>query len=204
MPKHDGSFARKPDWFCKSCKGRDGRPFRNFGHRSDCHLCNISKGICFGSKVVAGPPRSGGTFAERQVLLQRADEKHTKQIQQKNAELARLKAQLRGHEVVAGSEGASPTQDDAKESCDIDVEQLREHIKLLGNINGAEAVLAEKKAQLEAALQRRWDAKPVRQQLRDLQNKLDRKEKNLEKRQNVDLPSLRGAERAAAEAVTKP
>ena len=54
MPGRDRSSS---DWFCKSCKGKDGLAFKNFGHRTECRLCGLSKGVCFGSKVEqAGSP----------------------------------------------------------------------------------------------------------------------------------------------------
>ncbi len=194
----------KADWLCKSCKGRDDKPFRNFGHRAACHKCHVSKGSCFWKRVAPGPPRSGTTLAERQVLQQKIDEKYAQRIRQKDTELARLKERLRKQEeATAGSVAASSAQEEPKDGTDDDAEQLKEHVKMLGKIPGTEVVLAEKQALLEAALQRRRAAKPVRQQLRELQNKLDRREKNLEKRRDVDLPNLREAERAAKDAVAK-
>ena len=193
----------KADWYCKSCKGRDGKPFRNFGHRAECHLCHISKGSCFWKKIDPGPPRAGPTFAERQVLQQKLDEKYAKKLQQKDAELARLKEQLRKRGDTAGGEDASTEQEEAKEDIEAELEQLKAHVKALEKIPGAEVVLAEKQAELEAAVQKRQAARPVRQRLRGLQSKLDRKEKTLKKRQDTELPILRNAVEAAQQALSQ-
>eukprot|EP00972_Heterocapsa_arctica_P051202 7529440-Heterocapsa_arctica.AAC.1 len=58
--------ASSADWHCKSCKGRDGQPFKNFGHRASCRECGLSKGSCFGKKVEQRPPGASTSLAERQ------------------------------------------------------------------------------------------------------------------------------------------
>ena len=88
----------KEDWLCKTCTGRDGKAYRNFGTRSTCRLCHLAKGACFWRKVDAQPPRALSSLAERQVRAQRADAAHAKATTKKNAELASLKAELRKRE----------------------------------------------------------------------------------------------------------
>jgi transcription termination factor NusB len=60
-----GSQAKSDDWLCKACKGADGQPFKNFGHRSACFRCAQSKAKCSAGKAPAQ------TLAERQVAAQR-------------------------------------------------------------------------------------------------------------------------------------
>ena len=62
-------------------------------------MCRVNQGVSFGKNVEVGPPRAGITFAEKQVLQQKWDEKYLKKLQQKDAELVRLGAQLSKNDV---------------------------------------------------------------------------------------------------------
>ncbi len=203
MPPSNRDSTKKADWLCKSCTGWDGKPFRNYGHRTQCHRCHIHKGACFGKNVDSGPPRSGATLAEKQVLQREVDEKYAKKLKQKDVELARLREQLRSRQPPAAGVATGADGDAAEDDTEQDLQDLRDHIKALEKMPGGEILLAEKKAELDSALQKRRAAKPVRQQLRDLQYKLDRKEKMLQKREESELPGLRNAAERAKQALAE-
>ena len=49
--------ASSDDWECRTCKGGDHKPYRNYGFRDTCRMCRARKGECFGRKVAKpGPP----------------------------------------------------------------------------------------------------------------------------------------------------
>ena len=195
---------RKADWLCKSCKGRDGQAFRNYGHRSTRLKCNVAKGSCFWKKIDAAPPRAGSTLAERQVLQQALDEKYAKRLQQKDAELANLREKLRQSE-VASTNISEEEQRDKKEDADADIEVLKSDIQKLESIQGSDErlqqVLSGKRARLEELRREKQASRPVHQQLRDVQAKLDRKEKFLTRRKEVELPKLRSESESAQKAL---
>ena len=104
LDQHHGSSAgkmsaSKPDWLCKACKGADGKPYRNLGFRSQCRLCSIAKGSCFGANVVATQPTQR-TLAAKQVAAQKlAEKKHKgndveKQLKKQLAELKKENEKL--------------------------------------------------------------------------------------------------------------
>ena len=117
--KKEADSKRKSDWFCKFCKGRDTKQFKNFGWRDACHLCGIAKGTCFASKLepTTQAPHAG-TFASKQVAMQK---KHEKEI-----------AKLKGELDAAKKKAADPEKDD--EMCDATgegnrIEQLQAAIR---------------------------------------------------------------------------
>ena len=124
----------KEDWTCKSCTGnKDGKqvPYTNFGHRTECNLCGLSKGVCFGGKCSSDNPsrpvygagvrlsartgdgRRGGetpSFAEKQILreLEAKLARKDKELAASKAEVKKVKAQA----AKAVVEGAGPLAQD--------------------------------------------------------------------------------------------
>ena len=72
----------KENWTCKSCKvNKDGKqvPYTNFGFRTECNSCGLSKGVCFGGRCSSDyPSRSvngaGGRLSARTGDGKRGDE----------------------------------------------------------------------------------------------------------------------------------
>ena len=100
----------KEDWTCKTCDGKDGKKFVNFGSRKSCLRCGLSKGVCFGAKApapnspakptpAAKPPRAADIVAKRALEEKRAlEKKHALEIKQLQDELteARKSAPAQG------------------------------------------------------------------------------------------------------------
>ena len=139
MPEPRPAERTKADWLCKFCKGRDGKSFRNFGHRTACRTCNIAKGSCFAGNVEKGPPGGSPSLAVRQVRQQRADEATAKKARQKEDELAKIKAELRRRdEQLKAVRGEASTDNSgnnedgvASPTFEYTVDQLLEQRKLL-------------------------------------------------------------------------
>ena len=80
MPKKgDG---KKSAWLCSICLGKDGLPYKNFGHRMDCNICAVSKGKChLGPAAPSGSPggvRDRPSLAQRQIKDAAAADAKTK------------------------------------------------------------------------------------------------------------------------------
>ena len=89
-----GSEKTKDDWHCKTCKGKDGKPHKNFGFRS--YYLRCGEGVCVGSKVAHkdGPSTlARQALAEKQVHLQQQEE-----LRKKAANVAELEANLKRQE----------------------------------------------------------------------------------------------------------
>ena len=172
--------ASKNDWLCKSCVARDGQPYRNFGSRSTCNVCGLSKGTCFGKKAEASPPGAQPTFAQQQLRQQKGDERHANALKKKDAELARLKAELQKREKGAelGSQTASSgqtTETEETQSVEVDaktkgLEECIKHLEALPDVvkelmPDYSSLLASKKAALQDAIAAKWSSKPLKEQL---------------------------------------
>jgi chromosome segregation ATPase len=173
-------------------------------------MCLLRKGVCHGGNAVAAvPSQRTRTLAERQVRGQREADAGTRRQRTGNGggigggdwqamqkEIKALKAQI----LAGKTTGDAPVdvEGDAEEDM---VEKLREQVAKLETIPGAEAVLADKQAQLKAAMAARQVARPVHQQLRDLEGKLDRKTKALKRKADTEVPALRAAADAASAAL---
>ena len=56
----------KQKWVCRTCKGRDGKPFVNFAENTACHLCHVAKGKCHaGAATETRPPHVRSEHALR-------------------------------------------------------------------------------------------------------------------------------------------
>ena len=124
----------KEKWTCKSCKvNKDGKqvPFTNFGHRTECFSCGLSKGVCFGGKCSSdNPSRSvngaGGRLSARTGDGKRGDEtppafaekQLRKELEQRKKELSVYKADAKL--AKAQAEKAAPVGTTGKEQADDD------------------------------------------------------------------------------------
>jgi len=138
---HGGGMAgrdrSKADWFCKSCKTADGSAYKNFGTRTSCRVCGLTKGACFGRVAGSQAPSIsvGPTYAERQVRLQQQEE-----LRKKTARVAELEARLKKQESGApaarkeaggGDEPDADMLEEPVREFEYTVEQLQEQRRLL-------------------------------------------------------------------------
>ena len=76
-------LQHKEDWTCKTCEGKGGKKFVNFGSRSSCLRCGLSKGACFGAKAPPSAPAkssSGARPRAEDIVAKRAlEEKRSRQ-----------------------------------------------------------------------------------------------------------------------------
>ena len=188
-----------PTWSC-SC-GQDG----NWASRIICRGCgkNAPKSISEKARAAAkqqqiqqsqpqqaqgkwanGPPQQTGKQAAR--------------IRQLEEEVRKLRADKEF--VPLGNDDTSKAD---KQEVDAELDKLRADIHALEGIAGGEALLSEKRVKLQTLVQERQAARPLHRQLRDLQGKIDRKEKALKRRLESELPDLRKKAEAAQQAVSK-
>ncbi len=121
--------------------------------------------------------------------------KQAARIKQLEGEVRKLR---QGATDAAGdASGAS----DTKEGTDEEVDALRRDIKSLEGMSEGESLLASKKQKLQALQAARQASKPLHHQLRDIQGKIDRKERALARKVNNDLPRLRKAVETAQASV---
>ena len=182
-----GPCGKADNWACRVARrgcGRDAPRRIQAAARTaaQVHLAKVDRGQMAGRPVGTRSPE-----AER---IGRLEE-----------EVRQLRAAARVHSQVPAP--PSPSPEDDKSSTDAVVEKLRAEIQALEGIDGAEQLLGAKRDRLRALQQERLAAKPVHQQLRDLQGKLDRKEKALQRRIDVELPALAKAAQEARDAHAK-
>ena len=183
-------------WWCKHCKGRDGKPFLNFAHQKACFLCHVPKGKCFLAKP-EGPPstrtRTGTGAAGAGTGAWTEGAPGTKRIKDLERQVADLQAK-RDKSAAGDPEddgdiqmGDEKTDDQKRDR----IAAIDKHLAFLGEVDTAGDPLGSKfkddllaeKGQLEQALHagksRDW-------QLRLWSNKIERAKKKLEK-QKSDL-----------------
>ena len=149
------------------------------------------------------PPAPRGVWADKL-----PDSSLAKQLAAVRRELADLKC-AKASETVCSDETTAECPNNAalkadkKPGLDAEVEKLKIEIEKLEGISGADALLAEKRLSLTRLQRERQEAKPIHQRLRDVQGKLDRKEKAYKRRSEEDIPELRKAAEAAQRALDK-
>ena len=189
-----GKDGAKSDWLCKSCKGSDGKPFRNRGTRTECFKCHIGKGACFAGAVQAGNvggaarparandgPKAAEIVAKQALQQKRAmQQQHIAELKELRGELAALREQAKA--VEAGKPAATPA---AVVGMDVDVEQqacaaldeavtaaklaLDDFKGLSGGVRACipnfEVQLRARQEAYDSALESRRSANPLKQQL---------------------------------------
>ena len=123
--KHHGSSIgtmvqkEKQMWLCKTCKGSDGKHYRNNAFRLSCHICGVGKGSCFGGPVPTKEP-SHRTLAAKQVHAAKVKEKEDRKamdaaaFKKQQAELKKLQQKIDQLEAKRGTAEAE-VDDAAKE-----------------------------------------------------------------------------------------
>ena len=142
--------------------------------------------------ATASPPAPRGVWADRQ-----PESPLAKQLAAVRKELAELK----GVKSAADNmETGAPDQADGDVAA---VEKLKKDIQALESIDGAEEILLKKQEQLAALVHERKASRPFHQQLRDVQARIDRKEKACKRRREDELPKLQQAAREAQAAADR-
>jgi hypothetical protein len=206
-----GKGRPKAAWFCKTCKGKNGKPWENFGFRDKCMLCTLDKGVCSGGKMGTpavgtrgGPAASaGGTLAERQSRAKKDDNSNRKvvagrELERANKELLRANKEL--EEKLANANRA--TSEAAGAAMDVEADSggmeelnaaVAEATKKLANVKqtpenirdllpgGYEACCCEMQRVLEEAKAARRAKNPLKQQLASAQLHRDNLGKKLDK-----------------------
>ena len=175
-----GKDRSRADWLCKTCTGRDGGAFRNYGARTTCKLCGLAKGSCFGQKVAPTQPSRAAapTFAEKQLVQQQAAElkKREAELRRREAEVQKLEKRM-GEATAAAAEeqaGGGGMDDDTEGELGVAVSRARERLKKAKDMpeevrdlvaGGYEACLARLQGELVAAQAARRAANPLKRQL---------------------------------------
>ena len=189
MPSQD-------EWMCKSCVGRDGKPWRNFGHRDTCFKCNLKKGVCFKFKATPKEPSFSmrPTFAEKQVASQKEVELKKREAELKKREYAIALQETKLKDAAAESAALAPGQpvdDTAMEEAEAagsgpSVEALREFLEAAIKLGGEEdPAVAPARRRLDEAIAKRDAAKPLASRAREAEAKLRKKDEQIKKAQTA-------------------
>ena len=178
---------QKTDWLCKSCKGRDGKPFRNRGFRVQCHSCGLSKGACFGQKVAQASPSVSSKDKSALASRDRELEAKAKEIRELKAKLkASDTSRPRDSSVKSEASGEAADKDDgvAKEIATVraSIKFLEaipvEHRSLLPNFDEQ---VAAKKAECKQLDERKRNARPLVERVKQSQQHQNRCQDLVEK-----------------------
>ena len=173
------------DWTCKSCKGPDGKSYRNFGFRKECNLCKLQKGSCCAGKVPAASPVQR-TLAARQIHAQKKDEQ-----QQQQQKKARQKEQQLLQELKLAKQKISDLEQAQKRPSDDEVEEapraeqtslaeLERKKKVYAELDDS-ARVAEYEERIKARKSSEFAATPVHEQLRRAEKECTRCSRALDK-----------------------
>ncbi|CAK0816831.1 unnamed protein product, partial [Prorocentrum cordatum] len=169
-------------WTCKSCKDHDGKPFKNKGFRTSCFKCNLAKGVVFLAKVA---PPSPSVSAGAQAVALRERERKVKEAELKRREAAVAKAEG-SMPAGAADAGTAPQKDQAK------IAKLRADLEALEAMEDSpamDALRAEKRGQLQSMQAAKSAAKPYHVQVRELDEKIKRKDKVVVRLESVAIPA---------------
>ena len=191
--KSCGGDPAKDDWLCKSCVGKDGTPYRNHGFRTQCNMCKIAKGSCFGKKA---EPRAADIVAKRSLEeKQAAERRHELEIKKLKEELAvaRKTSPAAGTAATAssgmelqGAESSAVTPGNSE--LDAAVVQARERLKKLKELpaelrdlvaGGYETCCTKVQEEFAAAQAARRAANPINKQLESAEAHKKRMEKKV-------------------------
>lgn len=192
-------------WLCRMCKHDDGKPFRNFTDRKTCHKCKVAKGACF----LRNAPRDPGSPS---VSVRKGTQQSGPQLvgagwQQFSKRIEAMEKLLQaGHQAKAAKSAVEPGAASPEPDAEWQKEmvELNEHIKKLESIPGPEVAAAlevkkERRAELLAAHRA---AKPVDEQITDVEGALERKKKALQRHDDA-IENRRKEIQAQQEAMEK-
>ena len=185
-------------WLCKSCKGPDRQPWRNWADKDRCHKCKLLKKACWlkdvpksgsptrslrqsrGGAGGSGNGKGSGLSAAQAAAAEKAAarriEELTRETKAKDAKLQAMEAKLR--------EASGGMEVDVAEVVD-DTKALRGEIAHLEHCTGphAEAALAEKRALLQSKQAAAREAKPLDTRAKDIERFVDSKKRAVAKQE---------------------
>ncbi len=167
--------GEKRDWMCKKCTTSNGDHFRNYGWRTSCKMCGTGKGQAHWKDVPNPPPRSGrGAVSSEVIELQR--------------QLREAQAKLKEMEKPADARQDGNQKEQEKD----ELAKLRKEVDMLKQVSGPEAeAAAQAKQQRIQELQAKQRAeKPTYAQLKELDEKLEKRRKALERQEGSVIPGL--------------
>lgn len=187
---HGGGMAGKDrskvDWLCKTCKGKDGKPHRNFGFRTECLVCGLAKGVCFKSKVeqVVPTASSRSTLAEKQVRDAKGFDAAQRAMAAKDRRIAELQQQLAASKQVPAED--EQVDDDVAGAEKEPHAKIQDMQKALENLRSAglgpeSSVVKHLEEELDKAKAAKLAKKAPSAQLRDLEGKKGRLQRAKEK-----------------------
>ncbi len=178
---------KSPTWCC-SC-GTEG----NWASRVVCRGCRKGAPQSYADRARAAAKKCPSPSAPKPARGQWArgppgDAERRKQ----DARIKQLEADIRKLRATKHAEDGGNVADTDKEAKDEAeaISKLRAEIKALEGITDTETCLEDKREKLKALQQEKQASKPLHLQLRDIQARIDRKERNLKHRNEVDLPQL--------------
>ena len=112
--------ARREKWLCKSCLGRDHKPYVNFADKLCCNSCGLAKSVVFGGPVKPSVPsrpapwatggKAAGSLSVQLLEMQKQVQSLTTQLKQAKAkppESTALTASAEAGEGDAGAESSA-------------------------------------------------------------------------------------------------
>ncbi|CAK0832910.1 unnamed protein product [Prorocentrum cordatum] len=177
--------ATATPWTCLFCSGRDGQACMKKASRTGCSMCGLAEGSCFLGKVESKEP-------SRRVLP--APTQREKDLRAREAALRMREAALETteKEAQAVQKGPAAGGGDSPGAADTaKADRLRADLEALGGMEGTgvEQPRAEKREQLRTLQAARLAAKPVHIQLKELDEKLQRKLHVVERLELTDIPA---------------
>jgi hypothetical protein len=188
-------------WLCKSCKGPDESPWRNWADKERCHKCKLIKKACYLRDAPKGSPsksvrhaRGGGgggsggkgsgvSTAQSAV----PDAALKKQLESAMLRVAGLESRVQELGGMSTDDTAHTADDDSKGKV------LRSEISALEKISGdpAAAALSAKKDELAAFQLAKREAKPLDSRAKDVKRHVEAKRKAADK-QSQHVANLEG------------
>ena len=185
--------ARRDKWLCKSCLGRDNKPYVNFADKLCCNCCGLAKSVVYGGPVKAASPsqsalraqgggRGNGSGSISAQLLEMQ-----KQVRALTSELKLAKA--KAPEAGGTPNGAENGEGDAGAESAVKkrLDELDGFIKQLAGVDTPEvAKLVEQYKAEQAKLRTQlFQEKPPSQRLKTIGFKITKVEQQITKQQNA-------------------
>ena len=158
-------------WECNKCIGGDGTPLRNWADRMSCIRCQRSKGSCHRRNAPPNRPSTG--IAERQKRQQAAEEKRQRKQ-------AATKAKAANEKECSGQEKPAQQGKTVPQAWS-DVERTVKTLAAMSKSPEVESVTAFVMESIAAARKQRQEAMPISQRLKEVEGKLEKKVKRLQK-----------------------
>ena len=161
-----------------SFKLANGDHFRNFGWRTVCKQCGLSKGAVHWKDVQPGPPRSTKGAASSGA----SDSQRIKELEKEMAKLRETNAKLRESDKEAKVDVCKEAKDE--------VATLRREIEALKPVSGMEGLVREKQQRIQELQAKQMFEKPAYMQHKELDEKPEKRRRALDKQRSAVIPGL--------------